>query len=154
MIEEQGQVLGWHQGIARVRVDRSTACGSCQARAACGKGLSQMAGRRSHEVDARCEQPVQVGDTVVLGVEESLLVQGALLVYLLPLAALLAGALLGAWLQNGEGWSIALGFAGFALAAVFLRLRNRKLAAQSCLLPQVLRVTGQAVPGEAVRWLP
>lgn len=155
MIEEQGKVLAWRQGIARVRVDRRSACGACQARAACGQGLAQTLGRRNeHEVDAQCEQQVAVGDTVVLGVDETLLVRGAVWVYLLPLLALLGGALLGAELGSGEGWSIALGFSGFAVAVVFLRMRNRQLARRACMLPTVIRVIGRAQPDELVRWVP
>lgn len=156
MIEEQAQVLDWHNGRALVRVDRSSACGSCKARAACGQGLAQSLSRttKGHELEVQCSTPLRAGDQVVLAIDENQLVQGAFLVYLLPLLALVVGAVLGQWLQAGEGLSIVLGFAGFAAAFGWLALRNRHYAKQACMQPKVVRVLPAVIPAEPVRWAP
>lgn len=156
MIEEQARVLDWRNGRALLWVDRSSACGSCKARAACGQGLARsLTGKAAgHELEVACSTPLRPGDQVVLAVDENLLVRGALLVYLLPLLALLLGALLGQWLQASEGVSIVLGFAGFAAAFGWLALRNRQYAKQACMQPKVVRVLPATIQAEPVRWAP
>lgn len=155
MIEERGQVMAVEGEQVRVAVNRQNSCGSCKARAACGQGLMQsLKPGRVHEVLALCEYPVQVGDTVVLGVDEALALRGAVLVYLLPLLALLAGALLAAWLGLEEGYSILSGLTGFALSVAGLYLYNRSLAGRKGMLPLVLRVEPVLASSDIIRWQP
>lgn len=155
MIEERGRVMAVDGQQIRVAVDRQSACGSCKARAACGQGLVQsLRPGRQHDVLTVCEFPVRVGDVVVLGVEESLALRGAVLVYLFPLLALLLAALTADWLGLNEGWSIVSGLAGFAAAIFCLYLYNRSLSGRAGLLPLVLRVEPPAGQSASVRWLP
>lgn len=155
MIEELGQVLAVEGRQVRVAVNRQNSCGSCKARAACGQGLAQsLKPGRSHEVLALCELPVQVGDTVVLGIEESLAVRGAVLVYLLPLLALLIGALTADWLGLGEPVVILAALSAFAVAVYALYLYNRRLEGQTGMLPQVVRVESTDWQKGEIRWLP
>lgn len=155
MIEERGQVMAVDGKLVRVAINRQSACGSCKARAACGQGLVQsLKPGRCHEVQALCEMPVRVGDLVVLGVEESLAVRGAMLVYLWPLLALLAGALAADWLGLSEPGVIAAALAAFAAAVFGLYLHNRTLEGQTSMLPRVLRVEPAAFQQGTVRWQP
>ena len=141
MLEECGQVVAVASGAVLVQVQRQSACGSCAARAACGQGLSQMLRPgRLHEVWALSDLPLAVGDLVVLGVSGQTLLRSAMLVYLLPLLALLSGAATGRWLGLGEGLVIVSGVAGFAAALLFLRSRNRRNAGNERMQPVVLRV--------------
>lgn len=156
MIEEQGQVMAVDGKQVRVAVSRQSACGSCKARAACGQGLMQsLQPGRCHEVVAWCEFPVRVGDRVVIGVTESLALRGAVLVYLLPLLALLAGALAADRLGLGEGGAIIAGLTGFAAAVFCLYLYNRSLAGKRDMLPLVVRVESSPVAQQdIIRWQP
>lgn len=140
MLEERGQVVEVGQGVVRVRVERKSACSGCQARAACGSGLMQgMRPERCHEVRALTDLELHEGDFVVLGVSEELILHSALLVYVLPLVLLLAGALAGQQLGLSEGWSILLAIAGFVASFVGLHVFNRRHAADRSLVPVVLR---------------
>lgn len=142
MIEERGQVMAVEGERVRVAVERQSACGSCKARAACGQGLMQaLRAGRCHEVEALCHLPVQIGDQVVLGVAESWAVRSALLVYLLPLLALLGGALIAYALGLSEGWSILAALAGFVVVIMSLRRYNLALERNDRALPVVLSVT-------------
>lgn len=155
MIEERGQVVAVERDRIRILVERSSSCGSCQARAACGQGLSEaLRPGRSHELQVQCDLPVAVGDQVVVGVAANWIVRGAMLVYLLPLLALLAGAILAERSGLGEGWSILLALLGFAGTVLGLYVYNRKLAAEGKLLPSVLRVEPQLSAADIIRWEP
>lgn len=140
MLEQQGRVVAVEHGAVLVQVERQSACGSCQARAACGQGLAQMTRSSScHQVRALTDLSLQVGDTVVLGVSEELMLRSAFMVYLLPLLALLGGAGVASWLELSEPMVILLALTGFVGALVFLRNFNQRNLDNASLVPIVLR---------------
>jgi positive regulator of sigma E activity len=86
---ERGKVIEVKDGTAVVEMPRTTRCGRCCACAA-GQG-----GRMRLEADASSE--VRLGDEVDVEIPTSML--GAIVkVFVLPLAAVLAGAILGNYL--------------------------------------------------------
>ncbi len=140
MLEERGQVVSVADGRVRVAVQRQSACGACQARAACGQGLMQaLQPGRCHEVEALSDLVLQEGDMVTIGINAGLMVRSAILVYLLPLLVLIAGALLGQWLEAGEGWTIVLAAAGFAASCAYLYRFNQRQRNNADYMPVVLR---------------
>jgi sigma-E factor negative regulatory protein RseC len=132
-IEERGVVVTVGPGWAKVRVERQSTCGSCQARSGCGNGvLAQVLGRRALELTIADPQGLAPGDRVTLGVRDQALVSGAFAMYLLPLAGLiLPPALLAAGLPElGEGWAVLAGAAGFVLGLLLVRHWVRSRGAQ------------------------
>lgn len=100
MLTETGRVVALEGGVAWVETLRRDTCGQCAARAGCGHGLlnSTLPGASRALVRARLPDAlrgeVQVQDTVQLALSEKSLLRAASLLYLLPLAAALAAALL------------------------------------------------------------
>lgn len=140
MLEERGRVIAIEPGFVRVRVERQSACSGCQARAACGSGLMQtVKPGHCHEVQAISQQALQIGDDVVLGVSEELMLRSAFLVYVLPLLVLLLGAAMGQLMGLSEGWSIILAAVGFAASFIGLRIFNKRHQDDVALVPVVLR---------------
>lgn len=140
MLEERGQVIAVEQGAVRVRVARQSACGSCQARAVCGQGIAQVIRSEScHEVRALTDLQLQEGDFVVLGVNEELALRSALLVYLMPMLALITGAVVGQQLGLAEGWSIILAALAFSGSGLYLYNHNKRNADNIKFMPIVLR---------------
>jgi sigma-E factor negative regulatory protein RseC len=144
MVEENALVVATEGDEAWVETSRRSSCGSCEAKG-CGTGaLSRVLGRRSQRLRVKNPIAAQAGDAVVLGIPESTLLLGSLMVYLVPLLALLAGGLLGEALAAQlalaqEGTSIL--FALVALAGSFLWLRrfNRRAAADERFTAVILR---------------
>lgn len=131
-------------GPDRVRVvaARNSACAQCASRSNCSQGLlSQWSSGKTVEIDVLnpAALPVTPGQRVVVGLEEGSLVRASVLLYLLPLALLIAGALLGSALGLAEGWQVALATllmgAGFLLA----RWQGRRDGAESRYRPVLLR---------------
>lgn len=148
MIEEQGRVVALEPGAVWVETLRKSTCSSCSANAGCGQGLLDrlgVGGRRGH-VRALCDLHLRVGDAVIIGVREDLLVRGSLLVYLAPLVGLFAAALFAQWLALGEPLVIACAIAGFLVAWSIVRWRSLRVADDPALQPVVLRalLTGAA----------
>jgi sigma-E factor negative regulatory protein RseC len=143
MIEETGTVVALDGEVARVRAERRGGCGGCAADGACGTSLfDRMLGRRAVLLDARNAAGARVGERVVVGVSERSLLGAALAAYLLPIAALVAGAVLGERSEGSDLGALLGAFIGFALALSWLRRYSSALAQDPRRHPVVLRRAG------------
>ncbi|MCB1734573.1 MAG: SoxR reducing system RseC family protein [Gammaproteobacteria bacterium] len=98
MIEETARVVRVGDGHAWVETQRRSSCGSCASKSGCGtSALGEWFGRRTVGLQVDNTIGAKVGEQVVIGVPETLLVSGAAWIYGLPLLTLLAGAGLSAW---------------------------------------------------------
>lgn len=141
MIEEQGRVVAVEPGAVWVETLRKSTCSSCSVKAGCGQGLLDQlgaSGRRGY-VRALSNLQLAVGDGVIIGVREDLLVRGSLLVYLLPLFGLFSVAILAEQLGLSEPWVILSALFGFLFACCAVRWRSRFTAGDPALQPVVLR---------------
>ncbi|MBA4501368.1 SoxR reducing system RseC family protein [Marinobacterium marinum] len=143
MIEEVTLVSAVEARMVKVMAARTSACAQCASKSNCSQGvLSQWGQGKTVEIEVQNPDalPVKPGQQVVIGLEEGSLVRASLLLYMLPLALLIAGALLGATLALAE-WqqiilAIALMLTGFGLAR---RLSSGR-AAQNRYQPILLRI--------------
>ena len=100
MIRESGKVIAIEPGSLWVETIQLSGCASCSAKQGCGTTLLAKAGH--HNVGHiralltdQLSSDFSLGDHVEIGIEENIIAGGALFVYLLPLAGLLLGAMLG-----------------------------------------------------------
>ena len=134
MIKEAGRVVAIEDGAVWVETIRRSTCQSCSARKGCGHGILANAGsgRRHH---ARVLPgtfslgDIHLDDQVEVSVPERVLVQAALVVYLVPLVTLLLGALLASeWLPefalNGDLSAVVGAALGFGLGVLLVRLHS------------------------------
>lgn len=141
MIEEPGRVVALEPGAVWVQTHRGSTCSGCSARNGCGQGLMERLGSSDKRglVRALCTLHLAVGDSVVIGVREDALLRGALLVYLFPLIALLASAVIASMISLEESYVIVAGLAGFFASWLVVRHRDGKMAGDERLQPVVLR---------------
>jgi len=98
----QNQVNGW----ARVVTDRKGACGGCKpSSGACSSCLT------SAKLESRVSNPInaKAGDMVKITLSSAVLLKGAAILYLLPIAFLILGAVCGMWIGDMWGWSDSIG---------------------------------------------
>ncbi len=156
MLEEQGVVLSVSGDTAEVVAEAKSTCGSCAAKNACGTSLlANLFPQRKRTFRASNPVAAQVGDRVLIGLDESVLQTASLLVYVVPLLGLIGGAMAGTWLASAlmpeiaEAVSIGVGIAGFSLALLVVRKTSSRLSAHSRYQARVLRVLGpQTFPVE------
>jgi sigma-E factor negative regulatory protein RseC len=122
MIETSARVVRVEGGSAWVCAEPPSSCGACGGKG-CGASLYARL-LHPHEPEYAVDNPIQArpGEAVVVGIEDGDLFKAALTAYLLPLALLVAGALLG--MRWGEAYAIAGAMAGLLLSVVWLRRRN------------------------------
>ena len=147
MIEEEGLVVALSGVRAEVETRRASGCGGCTADGACSTSLlNRLLGRRPVRLLALNRAGAEVGDRVVVGVDESALLRAALAAYLVPILALLAGAMLGRFLTDGaESGSLLGGSVGLLVAFAWLRRDSGRLGGNPAGRPVVLRRKGGAV---------
>ncbi|MCP3850276.1 MAG: SoxR reducing system RseC family protein [Gammaproteobacteria bacterium] len=95
MIEEQAIVLKVEGDYVWVQTQRQSSCGQCSVKSGCGTSLlSQILGNKATHV--RCHnqhsQHLVQGERVLVGLHESALLSGSLLVYFVPLLAMIVFA--------------------------------------------------------------
>ena len=141
MIEETGQVVAVEDGADWVETVRVSGCQSCSANKGCGHAVMDrsQAGSRAR-IRALNSFTVSEGQAVVLGLPEGALMKGAIIVYLLPLALLFIGALLGDALAGVGHGSVIGGLLGLGLGFVCNRWYSQAHAQDADLQPQVLRL--------------
>lgn len=152
MIEENARVtaIGNNNQITVISEIKST-CSSCQQVDTCGSGQVAKAFPKKHlELDLTCHLPVKVGDNVVIGLSEKMLLSTAWQVYCWPLLGLLLFSYLGQWLVEQqvlihELLAIILGVAGGYLGFVLAKKYQHKSKHQQALTPVVLRIEPKSI---------
>jgi sigma-E factor negative regulatory protein RseC len=148
VIEEQARVAETGDGYAWVEIHRRSACASCQTQDHCGSAtLAKFWSGRIVRTRAVSTLSLQPGDEVIVGLADGVLLRGALLAYLLPLALLLAGALLGqaALADAGEELVILSGALGLGLGFLAVRILSRRFRDDARFQPMILRRAGAPV---------
>jgi sigma-E factor negative regulatory protein RseC len=124
MIEAEARVVTADREYAEVVTLRQSACGSCAARNGCGTSLiAAWFPQRELRFRLRNDIGADSGDRVVLGLDEANLQRGSLLLYAVPLAGLLGGAIAGDQLLPLLGLSAELGAVGGGLLGLIGALR-------------------------------
>lgn len=144
MIEEAATVVRVEAGYAWVDSRGKSGCGACHQSGSCGASvLDRLFRSRREPVKALNRADAALGETVVVGLNETALLRGSLLVYLLPLAGMIGLGLLASALSGvkgpSEGLTIVASLAGLAGGLMAVGYRSRGLARDPRYLPVVLR---------------
>lgn len=119
MLEEQAIVTEVSSGEIWVETCRQSACQSCSSKSSCGHSLlSKISSGQTQRLLVKTDLSLKAGDQVILGLGEQAFIRGSALVYLLPLVALMLGAVIGEQLF-GRDSAMSFVLAGFGLAAGF-----------------------------------
>lgn len=124
MLIETGRVVAVEPESLWVETIRQSTCGSCAARQGCGHGLlNRIADGRSGYVrvlrgDSNSPQ-CAVDDQVRISIPEQVILRGSVVVYMLPLFCMLAGAALFAYLLPAGPEALSVLGAGLGLVVGF-----------------------------------
>ncbi len=130
MIEESAVVIELDDeadnGTMLIEVLPQSACGSCNAKSACGTSLlSSLFKHRATRMRVDNSINARAGDHVVVGIDESEMLSGSIRLYLWPLLGLIGGAIAAQSLVNpSEPSAIIGGLSGMALALWLVHRRK------------------------------
>jgi sigma-E factor negative regulatory protein RseC len=108
MIEEHAIILSIenqseYQPVATIEVVRKTACGLCGKTRGCGNALwGKMFAHKTTSFKAQNSIDAKVGQSVIVGIDESALMKSALLLYIVPLVTMFIGAILASQVSGSE----------------------------------------------------
>ncbi len=135
MIEQQGLVVVVSGEIASVRLGGNSACAACNAGKGCGAGIfGRLLNRKPVVLELQNGPGARVGQSVVVGLPETLFLRLVFNFYLFPLLAGLAGAAIGHYVSvkyqadsaTADGLALIGAVLAGALALVWNRSRNGK----------------------------
>jgi sigma-E factor negative regulatory protein RseC len=144
MIEEQAIVTGLDGDLAMIQMQRHSTCSHCELSKGCGTGaIGRMLGHRSKPLAIGNKFDLKAGDSVLLGLPERAFLKASLLIYGLPLAALIGGGMLAQWtIVESEMSVIIFSTAGFTTALWLSGLIAKKYYSQQ-FNPRVLEIRGE-----------
>lgn len=141
-MEEEAVVISVSGQHAKVRLQRGTSCDSCGSKASCATASGE-----EKDVDVINEAGAAPGQRVIIAVNPGVLLKASLTVYMLPLVALIGGAILGSKLAESMGaasqadaWAAATGFGLMILVFVGQKLWNRMIASNSQYTPRIIEI--------------
>ncbi len=146
MITEQGVVQSTKSGSAWVKVQRSEACHHCES-----QGLCRMLSSNEMIVEASNELGARTGDRVEIGLPTGSFLTLSLVVYFIPVVALVIGAALG-WSEAprfgyDSTWGSAFCGAAFLAAAfLFAKVFERKAGMKKRYQPRITRILPGSPP--------
>lgn len=147
MVEGIAQVVKIEGKTAWLVPEQGSSCGSCASAAACGsKGVGTTASRldnRRFRIDN--EANLAVGERVVFGIRDNVLLKASIAAYVIPLATLLLAGSLAQWKFGSDTVTMAAMIAGLVIGLGISRLEAKRLHSKGDLAPLFLR---RARPGE------
>ncbi len=156
MIEQHARVVAVSRDRASVQTESQSGCTSCSAKSGCGTGaVAQLFPARQRQllelpIDHLSRKPLP-GERVVIGIDEGYLQRNTWLIYALPLAGLLGGALAGDFLMKSmagpggtELGAILGSLFGLSMAFAWMGIRSRRNAALNTDNIRILRIDPSA----------
>ena len=93
MIEEYAIVTGNAESCATLELERPTACGLCGQKRGCGNATwGKFLGHKRHEFIAKNPINAKIGESVIVGIDEQIILNSVFFLYIIPLLGLLLGA--------------------------------------------------------------
>lgn len=129
MIEQKAKVVSFDDETVWLEAERQSTCNGCQVRQGCGTGmLAKHVGQKFSRITVKKTSDVEIGQQVQLAIPEETLLQGAALMYLLPLVLMFIFAAIARSLNFNEALEIIAGISGLFIGFywVRIRLRNKK----------------------------
>ncbi|WP_413110977.1 SoxR reducing system RseC family protein [Thaumasiovibrio sp. DFM-14] len=149
MMTSLATVVAVESGCVTVSCEQKSSCGHCGSRDTCGSGIVSTAmPAKQHHIRIVTDETLSVGQWIEIGLPEQTVVRSAVLIYLLPLVAMLLGAVLGQWwfspnTSMHEGGTIMVAGLFFGLTFLGVKQYSQRLEADSDYQPRVLRVFGE-----------
>ena len=145
MLEEIATVVAVRHGQLWVETESRSACSHCASTSSCTTSvISKLFGVKRNRLQLDNSLGARIGDQVVVGIPDDLLVQASFQAYLLPLLVMLSTAAAGDAMGLNEGLLSLLVLGGLATGFYLVRWFTHIKQSRQRFKPQLLRIVGQA----------
>jgi len=151
MIEELAKVTAINNESITVESTVKSSCSGCKQVDNCGSGqIAKAFPQKKLTTNISSSLPVNLGDTVVIGLSEEILLKSAWQVYMWPLIGLIIGAFIGQWFIDNSFFNheifaillaVVLGYLGFYCAKV----QQGKIANCPQWAPTILKIMSSPI---------
>lgn len=148
MLIEQGIVVDLKNDTVWVQTLSKTSCNSCKVNSSCGTGIvSKAFGERSFITPMKNQINAELKDSVEVGIPDDLVIKSSLLVYMLPLLAMIIVIIVVKFLAPNlaEPWLIASAIMGLVIGFVTVKKASLKMNENSKLEPVLLRIVSRPI---------
>ncbi len=126
MIKQQAKVISTDENIVWVEAERKSTCSACKARKGCGTGmLSEHVGKRFSRLSVEKTSDVTIGQDIQIAIPEEALLEGAFLMYIVPLMVMFFTAAIAHFLQFNQFLEIIFGLTGLFVGFYWVRKKMR-----------------------------
>ena len=148
MIEERAVILSLdnNSGIpsATLEIERKNACGLCGQTRGCGNSIwGKLFAHHSTAFKAQNHINAKVGQSVIVGINETALLKSALLLYILPLVTLFLGAILATKIISTDLSAMIGAVVGLVLGLIWVKGHTMSNSYFRLQQPVILRVAFQ-----------
>ena len=150
MIEERAVILSLESeasaadSTATLEIERKIACGLCGQTRGCGNSIwGKLFAHQSTAFKAQNLINAKVGDSVIVGINEKALLKSALLLYILPLATMLIGAILATQIHDTNSYAMLGALVGLVLGLVWVKGHTMSSSYFKLQQPVILRLATQ-----------
>lgn len=143
MLEETGIVVGVEHGYIQVETQPRSACANCGAGSCTTSVVSKLFGARHNRLRLPSSLHAKVGQRVVIGIPDQVLISVSLRAYLLPLLTMMLGAVCANALGHGETLQAVIALLGLVLGLGFVGRFSESKKAREQYSPRILRLLGQ-----------
>lgn len=122
MIEEYAVVTERVQSLAKLEIERKTACSLCGQKRGCGNATwGKLLGHKNHTFLAENKINANVGDSVVVAIDEQAALHSVFYLYIVPLVSLFAGAVLADLYFKNDLYVLIASFVGLWLGFLWVK---------------------------------
>ncbi len=122
MIEEYAIITAREENLAVLEIERRTACGLCGQKRGCGNATwGKLLGHKSQQFRAENGIDANVGDSVVVGIDERVILSSVFYLYIVPLLGMLIAAILVDTFFNNELYVLLAAASGLLLGFLWVK---------------------------------
>lgn len=127
MIEQSAKVIKFDKDMVWLEAERQSTCSGCKVRQGCGTGmLAKHVGQRFSNIAVMKIGDVALGQQVQLAIPEEALLQGAFLMYILPLILMFILSASAQALHFNEAIEIFAGLSGLLIGFYWVKTHLAK----------------------------
>lgn len=140
MIEETATVIAADDKQIWVESTPNSGCSSCSSRSCGTSVIAKLFGNKRTRLQLENSLDAKVGEQVVLGIPDALLVKASISAYMLPLLAMILAAATGNVLGVSEGMQVCFALIGLVAGLWLVSHLGRNPASAQNFKPALLRI--------------